>query len=62
VHTGATAGHRRNLELDGDFLAMSVMGDTNVELRFTPPVEARVRCYADDPGWVAARLRTRALG
>jgi hypothetical protein len=70
VTTGA-AGHTRNLELDGDSMAMSVMGDTNVELRFFPPVEvdvagrirelARIRCYADGPREAASALRASAL-
>jgi hypothetical protein len=71
VRTGAVTGHRRNLVLDGTDLAMSVMGDTNVELRFDPPVEAevaggcrevaRIALYADDPRAVAALLRARAV-
>jgi hypothetical protein len=71
VHTGATAGHRRTLEIHGDSLTMSVMGDTNVELRFAPPVDVdvhgqardlvRVRCYVDDPRDVARRLRAGVL-
>jgi hypothetical protein len=71
VTTGAVAGHRRNLELDGDAMAMSVMGDTNVELRFSPPVVvdvggrhrelARIRCYADGPREVAASLGAHVL-
>jgi hypothetical protein len=70
VTTGAVAGHKRNLEVDGDSMAMSVMGDTNVELRFFPPVEVavagrirelvRIRCYADGPREVAASLRAHA--
>jgi hypothetical protein len=70
VATGA-AGHKRNLELDGDSMAMSVMGDTNVELRFSPPVEvdvagrihaiARIRCYADGPREAASALRNHVL-
>jgi hypothetical protein len=70
VTTGA-AGHKRNLELDGDSMAMSVMGDTNVELRFSPPVEvdvasgirelARIRCYADEPRDAASALRNHVL-
>ena len=68
--TGA-AGHKRNLELDGDSMAMSVMGDTNVELRFFPPVEVdvagrihaltRIRCYADGPREAASALRNHVL-
>jgi hypothetical protein len=71
VRTGAVTGHRRNLVLDGDDLTMSVMGDTNLELRFDPPVEvdvagashefSRIAVYADDPRAVAALLRGRAL-
>jgi hypothetical protein len=45
------------------------MGDTNVDLRFDPPVEvevagrrrpsSRISFYADDPGGVARLLRAR---
>jgi hypothetical protein len=71
VTTGAVAGHKRTLELDGDSLALSVMGDTNLDLRFRSPVEVdvagrvrelvRIRCYADTPREVAASLRERVL-
>jgi hypothetical protein len=71
VTAGAVSGHRRNLELDGDSMAMSVMGDTNVELRFSPFVEvevggqirelARIRCYTDRPRKVSASLRAQVL-
>jgi hypothetical protein len=71
VRTGAVTGHRRNLVLDGSDLTMSVMGDTNTELRFDPPVEAelagagrelsRIAFWADDPRRVAALLRARAV-
>jgi hypothetical protein len=69
VRTAAVSGHRRNLVLDGEELTMSVMGDTNVELRFEPAVEvevagglreiSRIALYADDPRAVGALLRTR---
>jgi hypothetical protein len=67
VRTGAVAGHARNLVLDDEAVVMAVMGDTNVELRFEPPVDvvvagrsrpvARVSFYADDPRTTARLLR-----
>jgi hypothetical protein len=69
VTTGAEAGHRRNLVVDDTRLVMSVMGDTNVDLRFDPAVGvpvaggvrpvSRISFYADDPRRVARVLRTR---
>jgi hypothetical protein len=69
VRTGAVTGHQRNLVLEEDGLVMSVMGDTNVDLRFDPPVQvevagqrrpsSRISFYADDPGGVARLLRAR---
>ena len=69
ARTGAVTGHQRNLVLEDDGLVMSVMGDTNVDLRFDPPVEvevagqhrpaSRISFYADDPGGVARLLRVR---
>jgi hypothetical protein len=71
VRTAVVAGHTRTVVLDGDRLAMSVMGDTNVELRFAPevPVEVkghvqpigRLAFYADDPRQVVTLLRDRLL-
>jgi hypothetical protein len=61
--------HAKNVELDGDALSVSFMGGTNVELRFSPAVEARVdgvcaaatrvSFSADDPAAAVALLRTR---
>jgi hypothetical protein len=64
--------HKRTVELDGDGLALSFMGGTNVELRFEPPVEvevdggsrtvSRVSFSAHDPGAAVGLLRTRSRG
>jgi hypothetical protein len=64
-------GHRKTVEVDGDGLALSFMGGTNVELRFSAPVDVevdggrrsvtRVSLSADDPGAAVALLRTRVL-
>ncbi|MFW3170126.1 hypothetical protein [Geodermatophilus sp. CPCC 206100] len=59
------AQHRRNVVLEGDRLALSVLGETNVELRFDPPVQvpgqprpvARVAFFADDPAAAVRELR-----
>jgi hypothetical protein len=69
VRTAVVSGHRRNLVVDDRQLTMSVMGDTNVELRFAPAVQVEVAgeprnistvaLYADDPRAVAALVRTR---
>jgi hypothetical protein len=69
VRTGAVTGHKRKFVLEDDGLLMSVMGDTNVDLRFHPPGEvevagqrrpsSRISFYADDPGGVARLLRAR---
>jgi hypothetical protein len=71
VRSGAVSGHRRNLVLDGDALTMAVMGDSNLELRFEPPVAievgavsrtfTRVAFFVDDPRAAAALLRTAAV-
>jgi hypothetical protein len=63
--------HRRNLSVDGDRLALSFMGETNVELRFSPgaPVDAadrvhpvaQVAFFADDPRGAARLLAARGL-
>jgi hypothetical protein len=69
VRTGAVTGHKRKFVLEDDGLLMSVMGDTNVDLRFDPPVDVqvdgrphrstRIRFYADDPRAVVRLLRAR---
>jgi hypothetical protein len=69
VRTAAVSGHRRNLVVDAGELTMSVMGDTNVELRFEPSITValpsggrdirRLAFYADDPRAVAGLLRSR---
>ena len=69
VRSAVVAGHRRTVVLDGDRLAVSVMGDTNVELQFDPGtvVEGQDRAvsrllfYADEPRKVVALLRDRVL-
>lgn len=65
--TRATIDHRRNVEVDDDRLSVSVMGETNVHLRFDPPVTVTlggrdhhcvtVDFFADDPRETVARLR-----
>jgi hypothetical protein len=62
------AGHRRNLAVADDHLALSFMGQTSVELRFPSTVPGhrivpatRVRFFADDPADVARRLSSRRL-
>lgn len=65
------AGHRRNLAVEGDRLALSFMGETNVELRFpsaVPVVTAqgivpatRVSFFADDPAGAARLVAARGL-
>jgi hypothetical protein len=69
VRGGAESGHARNLVRDDDGLVLAVMGDTNVDLRFDPPVDVqvdgpphpstRIRFYADDPRAVVRLLRAR---
>jgi hypothetical protein len=71
VRSRAVSGHRRNLVLDGDALTMAVMGDSNLELRFEPPVAievgavsrtfTRVAFFVDDPRAAAALLRAAAV-
>ena len=71
VRNRAVSGHRRNLVLDGDALTMAVMGDSNLELRFEPPVAievgavsrtfTRVAFFVDDPRAAAALLRAAAV-
>lgn len=70
VRRAVVSGHRRNLVLGGGDLTMSVMGDTNVELRLEPAAEvevagavhtiSRVALYADDPRSVVSLLGARA--
>jgi hypothetical protein len=69
ARTHVLGGHARNVVLDGDSLALSVMGDTNVELGFTPPVEvevtggrrslSRISFFVDDPRAATGLLRGR---
>jgi len=61
------SGHRRTVVLEDGRLAVSVMGDTNIELRFEPPVQvevaghpeqvSRIAFYADDVGSAVRLLR-----
>ena len=63
--------HKKTVELDGDALALSFMGGTNVELRFSPKAEveldgrphflSRVAFSVDDPGTTLAALRARTI-
>ncbi|MGY1621333.1 hypothetical protein ACI789_03930 [Geodermatophilus sp. SYSU D00965] len=70
VRRHVETGHRRTVVHDGDRLVVSVMGDTNVELRVDPPVRvpgqaapvARVAFYVDDPGAAVRELRARVPG
>jgi hypothetical protein len=70
VRRRVESGHRRTVVRDGDRLVVSVMGDTNVELRCEPPVQvagqdgslARVAFYADDPAAAVRLLRERVVG
>ena len=69
--SSVVAGHKRSLVLDGNRLALPVMSDTNIELRFDPPVTIvvkggahdvrRVAFYADEPRTVVPLLRQRVL-
>jgi len=62
--------HRRILEVEDGRLVLSFMGDTNVEVRFSPPAEVQVRgrpvtvervlFHADDPQAAVRTLRDRA--
>src|SRR3712207_3630296 len=69
VRRSVESEHRKVLLRDGDRLVLSVMGDTDVELRFDPPVRlagqdepvARVAFWADDPQAVVRLLRDRAV-
>jgi hypothetical protein len=69
--SSVVAGHKRTVVLDGDRLALPVMSDTTIELRFDPPVAvevkgrshvlSRIAFYADEPRTALALLRTQAL-
>ena len=69
VRRSVESEHKRTLVRDGDRLVLSVMGDSNVELRLDPPVRvagqdepvARVAFWVDDPQTVVRLLRGRAL-
>jgi hypothetical protein len=71
VTGSVVAGHEGTVVLDGDRLALPVMSDTNIELRFDPPatveVKGRTRAlsgisfYADEPRTVVPMLRSRVL-
>ena len=69
VRRSVESEHRRVLLREGDRLVLSVMGDTDVELRFDPPVDvagqdepvARVAFWVDDPRAVVRLLRERAV-
>ena len=65
------AGHQRTLAVDGARLALSFMGETNVELRFASAVHVvapqgvvpatRVCFFADDPAGAARQVAARGL-
>jgi hypothetical protein len=69
VRRSVESEHKKVLVRDGDRLVLSVMGDTDVELRFDPPVHvagqgepvARVAFWVDDPQAVVRLLRDRAV-
>ena len=69
VRRSVQSEHGRTVVRNGDRLVLSVMGDTDVELRFDPPVPvagqdepvARVAFWADDPQAVVRLLRDRAV-
>ena len=69
VRRSVESEHARTVVRDGDRLVLSVMGDTDVELRFDPPVHvagqdepvARVAFWVDDPQTVVRLLRDRAV-
>jgi hypothetical protein len=69
VRRSVESEHKRIVVRDGDRLVLSVMGDTNVELRLDPPVcmvgqdepVARVALWVDDPQAVVRLLRDRAV-
>jgi hypothetical protein len=63
------AAHRRTVAVEGDRLAVAVLGETDVELRFDPPVRVdgqdsavtRVAFSADDPAAAVRALRSRVV-
>lgn len=69
--SSVVAGRKHNVVLDGDRLALPVMSDTTIELRFHPPVTvevkgrshdlSRIAFYADEPRKVLALLRAWEL-
>lgn len=69
VRRSVASEHAKVLLRDGDRLVLSVMGDTDVELRFDPPVRVagqaepvrRVAFWVDDPQAVVRLLRDRAV-
>ena len=69
VRRSVQSEHGRTVVRNGDRLVLSVMGDTDVELCFDPPVPvagqdepvARVAFWADDPQAVVRLLRDRAV-
>ncbi|MGY1679650.1 hypothetical protein [Geodermatophilus sp. SYSU D01176] len=69
VRRSVEAEHERVLVREEDRLVLSVMGDTDVELPFDPPVHVagqdepvgRVAFWADDPHAVVRLLRHRAV-
>jgi hypothetical protein len=69
VRRSMESEHGRTVVRNGDRLVLSVMGDTDVELRFDPPVHvagqdepvARVAFWVDDPRTVVGLLRERAV-
>jgi hypothetical protein len=69
VRRSVESEHKRTLVRDGGRLVLSVMGDTDVEVRFDPPVRvagqdepvSRVAFWADDPQAVVRLLRDRAV-
>jgi hypothetical protein len=72
VRKHVTGEHKRTVEVDGDGLAVSFMGETHVELRFAPPAEAEVdgrttevttvSFAAHDAGAAVSLLRARMPG
>ncbi len=69
VRRSVESQHGKVLLRDGSRLVLSVMGDTDVELRFDPPADvagqdepvARVAFWVDDPRAVVRLLRERAV-
>ncbi|WNV76142.1 hypothetical protein [Geodermatophilus sp. DSM 44513] len=69
VRRSVGSEHARTVLRDGDRLVVSVMGDTNVEVRLDPPVPvpgqaapvARVAFWVDDPRAAVRLLRDRAV-